>query len=115
MKGNYMSQFTSELTDDKFEKEVLQSKGLSLVDFWAEWCGPCKVLGPTLDSVAQEYGSSVKVFKLDVDANPETPTHFQIRGIPTVLFFKDGKLVDQLVGAQPKETYLKAIEKHKGA
>jgi thioredoxin 1 len=103
------------LTDDGFEKEVLQSKGLSLVDFWAEWCGPCKVLGPTIDSIAREYADTIKVFKLDVDANPQTPTQFHIRGIPTVLFFKDGKLVDQLVGALPKEIFSKTIQKHQGA
>ena len=101
------------LTDDGFEKEVLQSSRLSLVDFWAEWCGPCKVLGPAIDSIAHEYADSVGVFKLDVDANPLTPARFQIRGIPTVLFFKDGKLVDQIVGAQPREVFTQTIEKYR--
>lgn len=100
------------LTDEQFEKEVLQAPGLSLIDFWAEWCGPCKVLGPTIDSIANEYSGSVNVFKMDVDSNQQTPAKFQIRGIPTVLFFKDGKLVDQLVGAHPRETLVKTIAKH---
>ena len=103
------------LTDDSFEKEVLSSPGLSLVDFWAEWCGPCKVLGPTIESIAHEYSGSVGVFKMDVDVNPETPARFNIRGIPTVLFFKNGQLVDQIVGTQPKEVFSKTIEKHRGA
>ena len=101
------------LTDSGFEKEITQSNGLSLVDFWAEWCGPCKILGPTIDELANQYAGSVNVFKLDVDANPETPTRFHIRGIPTVLFFKDGKLVDQLVGNHPKESISQTIEKHR--
>jgi len=106
---------TRSLTDDQFDKEVLQSKGLTLVDFWAEWCGPCKVLGPTIDAIAREREGSLNVFKLDVDSNPDAPTRYHIRGIPTVLFFKDGKLVDQLVGALPREVFLKTIEKHQGA
>jgi thioredoxin 1 len=103
------------LTDEGFKKEILDSKGLSLVDFWADWCGPCHALAPTLESIATERAGAIEVFKLDVDANPETPTQFQIRGIPTVLFFKDGKLVDRLVGVQPKEVFLKTIDKHQGA
>lgn len=98
-------------TDQGFEKDVLQTPGLSLVDFWAEWCGPCKVLGPTIDEIAQEQADAVQVFKLDVDANPETATRFHIRGIPTLLFFRDGKLVDQLVGAHSKQTILNTIAK----
>jgi thioredoxin 1 len=103
------------LSDDGFEKELLQTSGLSLVDFWAEWCGPCKALGPTIESIAEEYAGSVNVFKMDVDANPQTPAKFSIRGIPTVLFFKNGKLVDQLVGNHPRETIVKTIQKHQGA
>jgi len=102
------------LTDDQFEKAVLQTPGLSLIDFWAEWCGPCKVLGPTIDLIAEERAKSLSVFKLDVDANPETPARFKIRGVPTLLFFKDGKLVDHLVGAHSKETISEIIEKHQG-
>ncbi len=100
------------VTDQAFENEVLQSQGLSLVDFWAEWCGPCKALSPTIEQLAQEHAGKVNVFKLDVDANPETPARYGIRGIPTVLFFKEGKLVDQLVGAHPKDTLAKTIAKH---
>ena len=103
------------LTDDRFEKEITESKGLSLVDFWADWCGPCHALAPTIESLAEEHSDKISVFKLDVDSNPNTPQKFQIRGIPTVLFFKDGVLVDRLVGAHPKEVFLKTIEKHQGA
>ncbi len=103
------------LTDQEFEREVLQSKGISIVDLWAEWCGPCKALSPTIDAIAKEHEGSVKVFKLDVDANPLTPGQYHVRGIPTVLVFKDGQLVDQLVGAHPKETILRTIKKHQGA
>jgi thioredoxin 1 len=103
------------LTDDAFEKEVLQAKGLSMVDFWADWCGPCKLLAPTIDALAREHEGSVQVFKLDVDANPRSAARFGIRGIPTVLFFKDGTLVDQLVGAQPREIFAKTIAKHQSA
>ena len=99
-------------TDQTFESEVLESPGLSLVDFWAEWCGPCKALSPTIERLASEHAGRLNVFKLDVDANPETPARYGIRGIPTVLFFKDGRLVDQLVGAHPKDTIDQAIAKH---
>jgi thioredoxin 1 len=103
------------MTDDRFEKEVLQSPGLKLVDFWAEWCGPCRILAPTIDSLAQEYSGKVGVHKLDVDANPQTAAKYGIRGIPTVLFFKDGQLVDQVVGAQPKEVFVQKISKFQAA
>ena len=99
-------------TDQSFETEVLKSKGLSIVDFWADWCGPCKVLGPTIDELARENEGRVNVFKLDVDSNPQTPSRYGIRGIPTVLFFKDGELVDQLVGAHPKDKIAYTIAKH---
>ena len=98
-------------TDSNFETEVLKEPGLTLVDFWAEWCGPCKALGPTIDALADQYAGKVKVYKLNVDENPEAAQKFRIRGIPTVLVLKGGQLVDQLVGNQPKESFVSAIEK----
>jgi thioredoxin 1 len=106
------SKNTQTLNDGEFEKQILQSKGLKLVDFWAEWCGPCRALAPTIDALADEYKGKLDVFKMDVDANPATPTRFHIRGIPTVILFKDGQVVDQLVGAQPKDAFVASISKH---
>ena len=102
------------ITDSEFEKQVLQSKGLKLVDFWAAWCGPCRAIAPTIESIASEQSDKVGVFKLDVDANTQTPAKYQIRGIPTVLFFKDGVVVDRIVGAQSKDVFLQTIAKHQG-
>ncbi|NBU21340.1 thioredoxin [bacterium] len=80
------------------------------MDFWAEWCGPCRLLGPTIDQIADEYTGKVKVFKMNVDENPQTPSRFSIRGIPTILFFRNGKNVGQLVGNHPKATITQTIE-----
>jgi thioredoxin 1 len=102
----------SHATDSNFDTDVMKANGLAMVDFWAEWCGPCKLLGPTIDAIADEMQGKVKVFKMNVDENPQTPTRFHIRGIPTVLFFKDGQMVDQLVGNHPKDSLVKTIQKH---
>jgi len=99
-------------TDTGFESEVLKSQQLCIVDFWAEWCGPCRILGPTIDSLASEYTGKVKVFKMNVDENPDVPSRYHIRGIPTVIFFKGGQVVEQMVGVQPKEAYQEAIARH---
>jgi thioredoxin 1 len=93
---------TIAVTDSDFEQQVEQANGVTVVDFWAEWCGPCRMIAPVLDQLAAEYTGKVKVTKLDVDANIKTATRFNVRSIPTLLFFKDGKLVDQVVGALPK-------------
>lgn len=90
------------VTDDNFAAEVEQQAGVTVVDFWATWCGPCRMIAPILDQLAADYDGRVKVTKLDVDANQRTAFRFQVRSIPTLLFFKDGKLVDQLIGAVPK-------------
>ncbi|MFZ9595743.1 MAG: thioredoxin [Bdellovibrionia bacterium] len=99
-------------TDQNFDSEVLPSSQLTLVDFWAEWCGPCRSLGPTLEKIADEQAGKVKVYKMNVDENQMTPSKFQVRGIPTIIFLKGGQLVDQLVGNQPKEVILNTISKH---
>ncbi len=99
-------------TDGNFSNEVLPSAQLTVVDFWAEWCGPCRLLGPTIDALADQFAGKVNVFKMNVDENPETPGKFHVRGIPTLIFLKNGQLVDQLVGNQPKDAIAQVIEKH---
>ncbi len=99
------------VTDATFEEEVLQSDKLVLVDFWAEWCGPCRAIAPILKELATDYDGRVKITKLDVDSNPNTPGKFGIRGIPTLIVFKDGKEVDRMVGAGPKKFYTRMIDK----
>lgn len=89
---------TQALTDSQFATDVLNSKGLVLVDFWAEWCGPCRQLGPILESIDNEMSDSVKIYKMNVDDSPETPSQYGIRSIPTMFLFKDGKQIDTKVG-----------------
>ena len=101
-----------ELTDQNFDSEVIQSKVPVLVDFWAEWCGPCKMLAPTVEAVANEFGGQVKVGKLNVDDHVSSASRFNIRGIPTLLLFKDGQIKEQLVGVQPKSAIEKALNRH---
>ena len=91
-----------EVTDADFATAIEQHEGLAVVDFWATWCGPCRMVSPILDQLAAEYAGQVKVAKLDVDANIQTATRFNVRSIPTILFFKGGKLVDHVIGAVPK-------------
>ncbi len=100
-----------EVSDATFDKEVLQSDQPVLVDFWAAWCGPCKALGPTVDEVATQYNGKLKVAKMDVDRNPSTPGRYGIRGIPALLFFKGGKVADQIVGYVPKDVIEKSVER----
>jgi thioredoxin 1 len=99
-------------TDSNFDTEVMKSSELAMVDFWAEWCGPCRLLAPTLEEVANEYPGKVKVYKMNVDENPAVPARFHVRGIPTVIFFKNGQAVDQLVGNHPKNSIVQVVQKH---
>ncbi|MES1254898.1 MAG: thioredoxin [Acidobacteriota bacterium] len=100
------------LTDSNFEETVLKSGPPVFVDFWAEWCGPCKRLGPTVDALATEYTGKVTIGKLNVDDNPNTASKFQIRGIPTLLLFKGGEIVESVVGLAQKDDLKKVLDKH---
>ena len=99
-------------TDGNFDETVIQASELVLVDFWAEWCGPCKRLAPTVDALATDYTGKLTVGKLNVDDNPTTAFKFQIRGIPALLLFKGGQVVESVVGLVPKEDLKKVIDKH---
>ena len=101
-----------ELSDATFEKDVLQAEQPVMVDFWAAWCGPCRALAPVVDEIAGLYSGRVKVGKMDVDRNNATPMRYGVRGIPTLLIFKGGKVQEQIVGYVPKETIQKALDKH---
>lgn len=103
-----------EVTDENFEQEVEQAEGVAMVDFWAAWCGPCRLVGPIVDELAQEYAGQVKVAKLDVDASQRTAMKFGIRSIPSILIFKDGQLVDSVVGAVPKQHLEQKLKQHLG-
>jgi thioredoxin 1 len=103
---------TLTFTDGSFDKDVLNSDVPVLVDFWAEWCGPCRMMGPTVDQIATDYVGKVKVGKLDVDSNQNTASRYGIRGIPTVLLFKGGQIVEQKVGAIGKGDFQKMLDKH---
>ncbi len=98
------------VTDQDFDQEVLEADTVVLVDFWAEWCGPCKMVAPVLDDLSQEYDGKIKFTKVDVDENPETAMKYGIRSIPTLLVFKDGSPVDQVVGAVPRAVIKKRLD-----
>jgi thioredoxin 1 len=103
---------TLTFTDGSFDTDVLNSDTPVLVDFWAEWCGPCRMMGPTVDQIAIDYKGKVKVGKLDVDSNQQTASRYGIRGIPTILLFKGGQIVEQKVGAIGKNDFVKMLDKH---
>ncbi|HST63342.1 MAG TPA: thioredoxin [Longimicrobium sp.] len=98
------------ITDGNFQSEIAENNGLSMVDFWAAWCGPCRIIAPFVEAIADEYSGRVTVGKLDVDTNQQTAAQFGVRSIPTVLFFKDGKVVDTVVGAVPKQALDRKIQ-----
>ena len=104
------SEHLKSFTDDNFEAEVLNAKGPVLVDFWAEWCGPCQTLGPTIEEVAKEFAGKASVGKLDVDANTGVASRFKIMSIPTVMVFRDGKPLKSIVGLRPKSAYTSALQ-----
>ena len=97
-------------TDSNFDEEI--KNGVTLVDFWAEWCGPCRRLAPAVDAIATEYDGRATVAKMNVDENPNVPGRFMIRGIPTLLIFKNGQLADQIVGLVPKEEITRKLDQH---
>lgn len=101
-----------EITDANFEEEVIKSELPVLIDFWAVWCGPCKMIAPSINELAAEYEGKAKIGKLDVDNNQAVATKFGIRSIPTLLIFKDGKMVDQIVGALPKAKIAEKLNTH---
>lgn len=100
------------VSDSDFGREVEQGEGLTIVDFWAAWCGPCRMVAPVMEQLATEYSDKVKVAKLDVDANQQTAMKYNIRSIPSILFFKDGKHVDTVVGAVPKQYLERKLQEH---
>ena len=101
-----------EFTDANFKAEVLDSGKLSVIDFWAEWCGPCRAIGPVIEDLSKEYAGKVNVGKVNVDHNPQVSMNYGITSIPAILFVKGGQVVDKLVGAQPKANFVKKIEQH---
>ncbi|GIK58499.1 MAG: thioredoxin [Chloroflexi bacterium] len=106
------NQYTSEITDANFETEVLKSNKPVLIDFWADWCGPCRMVAPHVDAIAQEYNGVLKVGKMDVDDNPAVPGRYGIVGIPTLMLFKGGAVVARITGAQPKDRIVAQILPH---
>ena len=112
--GTMASNSIVEVTDANFDADVLKSDKPVLIDFWATWCGPCRAIAPIVDELATEYQGKVKVGKMDVDRNSATPMRYGVRGIPTLLVFKDGQVKEQIVGYVPKEQIQKALDKHVG-
>lgn len=107
-----MSEEVFNITDATFEEEVLKSPVPVLIDFWAEWCAPCRMIGPTVENIALTYKGKLKVTKMNVDDNIKTPSRYGIRGIPTLLLFKGGELKETIVGVHPREKIIEMIDKH---
>ncbi|HMO02266.1 MAG TPA: thioredoxin [Oligoflexia bacterium] len=106
-----MSGLVIEVTDSSFEQEILRSTLPVVLDFWAAWCGPCKALAPVLEKLATEYNGKVKFAKMNVDENPRTPDQFGVRGIPMLVFFKEGQALDSIVGNQDREVIVESLKK----
>lgn len=107
-----INSMATQLTDSNFKETVLDSGKVAVVDFWAEWCGPCKAIGPVIEEISKEYAGKAIVGKVDVDSNPETAMKYGIRNIPTILFIKNGQVVDKQVGAVPKANLVATLNKH---
>jgi thioredoxin 1 len=107
-----MANFAKEITDSNFEKDVLGSETAVLVDFWAEWCGPCRMIAPTVEAVAEEYSGKAGVYKMNVDENQQIPNQLGIRGIPTLILFKGGQEQERIVGAVNRDAIAKVMEKY---
>ena len=107
-----MANFAKPITDTNFETDVLSSDKPVLVDFWAEWCGPCRMIAPSVEAVAEQFNGKAKVFKMDVDNNMDTPSRFGIKGIPTLILFKGGQEQERVVGAVSRDAIARLIEKY---
>jgi thioredoxin 1 len=107
-----IKKMAKEYTDSNFQADVLASDKLTVVDFWAEWCGPCRAIGPVIEELSKEYDGKINVGKVNVDVNPQVSMNYGITSIPAILFIKNGQVVDKLVGAQPKGNFVKKIEAH---
>ncbi len=114
LQGGHVSMDISHVADNEFEAEVIRASMPVLVDFWAPWCGPCKSIAPVLEELAREYDGKLKVVKINVDENPETPSRYGVRGIPNLMIFKEGGLSGQIVGAAPKAKLVSEIDKALG-
>jgi thioredoxin 1 len=100
-----------EITDQNFEEEILQSDRPAIVDFWAEWCAPCRAISPIIGELADQYGEQVKIVKMNIDENPNTPSKYGVRAIPTILAFSGGQVVDQVTGARPRASFEEMVKK----